>query len=96
MKEIHICNKEGSAGTDGKVPTKSKPEILTWVHARTEEVQNSHQIAAINTVILTENLSNETSEGSGKPVAKNGTLIVKGHLEYEHPPIQGRSWSLVP
>ena len=73
-----MFNKEGSAGLDVKVPSTSQPVILVWVNARTEEVQNCRQIAATNTVILRENQSNETSEGSGEPVAQNVTLTAKG------------------
>ena len=96
IKEIHVFNKEGSSGTDVKVPSTSNPELLIWVNVCTEEVHNCRQIAAIKTVILTENQSNETSEGSGKLVAQNVKLIAKGNLEHEQPPIQGRSWSVVP
>ena len=96
IKERHIFNKEGSACIDVKVPSTSDPEILIWVDARTEEFQNCRQIAAINTVILTEHQSNQTSQGSGKPVAQNVTLKAKGNFEHEQPPIQGRSWSIVP
>ena len=67
IKEINVFNKEGSAGTDVRVPSTSNPEILTWFNACTEEVQNCRQIAAISRVILTGNQSNETSKGSGKP-----------------------------
>ena len=88
-----MFNKAGSGGIDGKVPSTSNPEILTWVNLRTEEVQNCRQIAAINTVILSENQSNETSQGLGKLAVK---VTAKGILEHEQPPIQGRSWSIVP
>ena len=98
IKEIHIFNKEGSECIDLKVPSTSDPEILIWVDARTEEVQNCRQIAAIKTVILTEHQSNQTSEGSGKLVAQSVKLKAKGNLEHEHEqqPIPGRSWSAVP
>ena len=89
-----MLNKEGSAGIDVKVPSTSNLEILTWVNACTEEVQHCRQIAAIKTVILTENQSHETLEGSGKLVAHNVKLKAKGILEHEQPPIQGRSWSI--
>ena len=42
------------------------------------------------------NQSNETSEGSGEPVAQDVTLMAKGDLEHEQPPIQERSWSILP
>ena len=96
IKETRVFNKEGSAGIDVKVESISNPEILIWVNACTEEVQNCREIAAIKTLILTENRSNETSEGSGKLVAQNVKLQAKGNLEHEQPPIQGRSWSMVP
>ena len=66
--------------------------MLFWVNACTGEVRNCRQIAAMCTVFLPENQSNETSEGSGKPVAQNVTLMAKGNLEHEQPPIQGISW----
>ena len=76
-----------------KVPSTGNPEILTWVNLRTEEVRNCRQIAAINTVILSENQSNETSQGLVKLAVK---VTAKGNLEHEQLPIQGRSWSIVP
>ena len=66
IKDIHIFNKEGSAGVDVKVPSTRNPEILIWANARTDEVQTCRQTTATKTFILTENQSNETSEGSGK------------------------------
>ena len=78
-----------------KVPNTSNHEILMWVNAGTEELQNCRQIAAVNTVILTENRNNETSEGSGEHEAQGVTLIAKGAIEQEHLPIQERSWSVV-
>ena len=81
-------NEEGSASIVVRVPSTSNPEILTWFNACTEEVQNCRQIAAISSVILTENQSNETSERLRKnPAAQNVTLIAKGTLEHEQPPI---------
>ena len=95
--ELGRSNKqEGSAGTDVKVPSTSNFEILIWVNAFTDEVQHCRQIAAINTVILTENQNNETSEGPGEPVAPSVTLIAKGDLEQEHLPTQRQTWSIVP
>ena len=79
-----------------KVPSASTPEILIWVSACTEEVQKCRQIAAINTVILTDNQNDETSEGSGEPVSQGVTLIAKEDLEQEHLPIQGTNWSIAP
>ena len=65
VKERNIFKQEGSSGIDVKVPSTNDPEISIWVHACTDEVQNCRQIAAIKTIILTENPSNETSEASG-------------------------------
>ena len=96
IEEIFMFNKEGSSGIDVKVPSTYDHEILTWVNACTEEVQTCLQIAAINTVILTENHSNETSEGSGEPAAQKVTLKAKGNFEHEQPPNQGTVWSIVP
>ena len=79
-----------------KVPSTSTPEILICVNACTEEVQKCRQIAAINTVILTDSQNDETSEGSGEPVSQGVTLIAKEDLEQEHLPIQGTNWSVVP
>ena len=67
INEIIVFNKEGSEGINVKVQSTSNPEILIWFNACTEEVQNCRQIAAISWVVLTENQSNETSKGSGKP-----------------------------
>ena len=78
IKEIHVFNKEGSSGTDVKVPSISNPEILIWVNVCTEEVHNCRQIAAIKTLILTENQSTETSGGSGKLVAQNVKVDSEG------------------
>ena len=72
-----------------KVQSTSNPEIFIWVNTSTEEVQNCRQIAAMNTVILTENQSNETSEGTGKFVAQHVTLKAKGNLVHVQQPIQG-------
>ena len=41
-------------GIDVKVPSTDNAEMLVWVNACTEEVQNCRQIAASNTVILKE------------------------------------------
>ena len=89
-----MFNKEGSSGIDVKVPSTSDPEMLVWVNACTDQVQNCHQIAASNSVILRENQSNETSESSREPVAKDVTLIAKGDLEQEHLPSEQRSCPL--
>ena len=40
--------------------------------------------------------SSETSEGSGQLAAQDVPLIAKGSLEHEQPPVQERSWSIVP
>ena len=61
----NFFNKEGSVGIDVKVPRTSNLERLISVNACAEEVQNCRQITAINTVILTERQSNETSEAQG-------------------------------
>ena len=90
-----MFSKEGSAGFGVEVPNTSNPEILICVNACTEEVQNCRQIAAINTVILTEKSSNETSEGSGKVGAQNVSLKAKGNVEHEQLPIQNIIWSIV-
>ena len=87
---------ERCLGMDVKVPSTGNPETLVWVNACTDEVQNCRQIAAINTVIPTENKNGETSEDSREPVAQIVTLIAKGKIEHEQPPIHGRSWSVVP
>ena len=92
----YIFKQEGSAGINVKVPSTSKPEKLMKVNACTDEVQNGRQIAAINTVTLTENANNETVEGPGKPAAAGGTLIAKGDFQQEHLPIQRSTWSVVP
>ena len=56
---------------------KSNLEVLIWVNARTDEVQNWRQITANGTVVLTENQNNETSESSADLVAKSVTLIAE-------------------
>ena len=95
MKEIHIFNKEGSAGIDVKVPSASYPcdiDLGKCVHRRSPK--HGRQIAGGNTVILTENQCSETSEGSGQSVAQSVTLTAMGNLEHEQPPIEQRSWSI--
>ena len=77
------------------VSSTSNPQILVWLNACTEEVQNCRQIAAIGTVIQTDYQYKETSEGSGEPVAQ-GVTLTKGNLEHENLPLQGRSRSIVP
>ena len=52
---------------------KKEARALMWVSACTEEVQNCRQIAAINTVIVTENQNFETSEGSRETVTQKGS-----------------------
>ena len=80
IKELSIFNTEGNVDIDVKVPSTSKPEILMWVNACTEEVQHCCQIAEINTVILTQNQNNETSEGSRKPVAQGVNLASRNYI----------------
>ena len=63
------------------------------MHLRSPECR---LVAAINAVILTGSQSNETSEGSGQPVAHDVTLIAKGNHEHEQPQVQEKSWSTVP
>ena len=94
INEINRFSKEGSAGFGVEVPNTSNPELLICVIVCTE-VQNCRQIAAINTVILTEKSSNETSEGSGKVGAQNVSLKAKGNLEHEQLPLQDIIWSVV-
>ena len=62
-----------------KVPSTSGPEILIWANARTEEVENCRQIAAVNTVILKEHQNNETSGSSG-------TGCVRCHIDSQGKP----------
>ena len=78
-----MFNREGSAGNDVQVPRTSDPEILIWVNACSEEAQTCRQIEAINPVTLTENQSNETSEGSGQPVTQDVTLTARENFEHE-------------
>ena len=63
-KRIDIFHNEGCWDIDVKVPNTSNSEILVWVSAGTDEIQNCRQIAAINKVILKENQKNETPESS--------------------------------
>ena len=58
----NVFNKEGSSSIDVEVPSTNDPEMLVWVSSFTDEVQNGRQIAAINTVILKGNQSNETPD----------------------------------
>ena len=76
----NMFNREGSAGNDVQVLRTSDPEILIWVNACTEEVQTCRQIAAINPVTLTENQSNETSEGSGATCSTRCHIDSQGKL----------------
>ena len=69
--------------------------MLVWVSACTDEVQNSRQIAATNTVILRENPDNETPESSGQLAAKGVTLKAEGVFEQEPQPFHKRTWSVV-
>ena len=77
-----------------KVPSTNDPEMLVWVSAFTDEVQNGRQIAAINTVILKGNQSNETPDSTGEPAAKGVTLNAKGDLEQDFLPVHERTWSM--
>ena len=85
-KEIHIFDKEGSAGIDVKVPSTDNLEMLVWVNACTDDVQNGRQIVATGTVTLIENQSDETSQSSGQRAAQGVTLKAKWDLEREHLP----------
>ena len=62
---------EGCSGIDVKVPSTENPEMLVWVHACADEVQNFRQTVATNTVLLKENPNNETSERSGQPLHRD-------------------------
>ena len=75
------------------MPNTSNREILIRVNARTDEVHTCRHTVATNTVILTENQNNETSEGSGGFVPQGVTLTGQGDLEQEHLSIKERSWS---
>ena len=51
--------------------------------------KSCRQIAAIQTVILTENQNSESSEGSGEDAAQGVTMIAKRDFEQVHLPIEG-------